>query len=117
MKTLKDPRHQKRISLMQELFSYSFHETGNYASVKMILDKLIDIDTIIKTTAPEWPVDKIAKVDLAILRLAIFELNYDKSQPPKVIIDEAVELAKQFGNEHSPHFINGVLGTIYKDNK
>jgi len=63
-----------------------------------------------------WPVDKLNKIDLAILRLAIYELERKKT-PPKVIIDEAVELAKEFGGENSPSFINGVLGTIYKEAK
>ena len=61
-----------------------------------------------------WPVDKLNKIDLAILRLAIYELE-NLEVPPKVVIDEAVELAKEFGSENSPSFVNGVLGTIYKE--
>jgi len=75
---------------------------------------LTDIDARIHAAAPEWPVDKIAKIDLAILRLAIYELTVEKKEPPKVIIDEAIELAKEYGNDASSKFVNGVLGTILK---
>lgn len=73
-----------------------------------------NIDSAIETAAPEWPITKIARVDLAILRLAVYELAITKKEPPKVVIDEAIELAKRYGNEHSASFINGALGTIYK---
>ena len=75
------------------------------------------IDKTISDAAPEWPLEKVAKVDLAILRLAVYELLIVKSEPPKVIIDEAVELAKEFGNDSSGSFINGVLGTVLKNTK
>ncbi len=68
---------------------------------------------MISTAAPQWSIDKLNKIDLAILWLAIYELE-NKDTPPKVVIDEAVELAKEFGSESSSSFINGVLGTIYK---
>lgn len=64
--------------------------------------------------APKWPIEKINRIDLAILRLAVWELFYKRKTPPKVAIDEAIELAKEFGAENSPSFINGVLGTIFK---
>jgi N utilization substance protein B len=73
-----------------------------------------EIDKIIMVAAPEWPIEKINAVDLAVLRLAIFELLFFKEVPPKVAIDEAVEVAKQFGGENSHRFVNGVLGTIYR---
>ena len=72
------------------------------------------IDQYILKAAPRWPLERINKIDLAILRLAIWELCFQKKEPPKVIIDEAVELAKEFGGENSPSFVNGVLGTIYE---
>lgn len=112
MKTANDPRHQQRITKMQQLFSYSFHPTEDHKDVGPIIVELAHIDAHIQKAAPEWPLPKIAKIDLAILRLAVWELAYDKSAPAKVIIDEAVELGKSFGNEHSAKFINGVLGTI-----
>lgn len=71
-------------------------------------------DALIIPAAPEWPIDQIAKVDRAILRLALYELTVKRDVPPKVIINEAVELAKAFGGENSSKFINGVLGTIYR---
>ncbi len=112
MKTLSDPRHQKRIALMQRIFSLSFPQSKKPALSSLIKD-LPAIDQKIQDAAPEWPVDKIAKIDLAILRLAVYEL-ITRKEPEKVIIDEAVELAKEFGNEKSSKFVNGVLGTILK---
>lgn len=113
MKTAQDPRHQHRINQMQHLFAYSFgdHEE-KIEFLTEIIPHLKTIDEKITDCAPEWPIDKIAKIDLAILRLAIYEMAITKDAPVKVIIDEAVELAKAFGNPNSPKFINGVLGTI-----
>lgn len=99
---------------MQKLFSYSFKKNPVDGDIAPIISELPNIDDKITQAAPEWPVDKIAIIDLAILRLAAYELMIAKSQPPKVIIDEAIELAKSYGNEHSPQFINGVLGFILK---
>lgn len=115
MKTPNDPRHQKRITQMQKLFSWSFQSTVLDADIDEIIKALPVVDVKIHTSAPEWPLPKIAKIDLAILRLAAFELIVTKSEPPKVIIDEAIELAKTFGNEHSPEFINGALGSLIKE--
>lgn len=70
------------------------------------------IDSMIEECAPDWPIDKISKVDLIILRIAIYELIYKNEAPDKVVIDEAIELAKEFGGETSGRFINGVLGTV-----
>ena len=118
MKTAKVPRHQKRITIVQELFSVSFKKGENYLpKTKQILKLLNKIDPLITSSAPEFPLDKIAKVDLAILRLAIYELTIEKKEPPKVIIDEAVELAKTYGGDGSPPFVNGVLGTILQNAK
>lgn len=71
-------------------------------------------DELIAPAAPEWPIEQIAKMDLCILRLATYELMFKREVPPKVVINEAVELAKSFGGENSSKFINGVLGTIYR---
>jgi len=71
------------------------------------------IDEQIKNSAPDWPLNQIAVIDRNILRLSICELNYFDT-PPKVVINEAVELAKTFGSEKTSKFINGVLGTIYR---
>lgn len=70
-----------------------------------------ELDDIIAPAAPDWPVEQIARVDKIILRMAVYELRGET--PPKVIINEAVELAKSFGGENSSKFVNGVLGTIY----
>jgi len=72
-----------------------------------------ELDKEIATSAPQWPIDKLNRIDLSILRLATYEM-INSDTPPKVIIDEAVELAKEFGGESSPSFINGVLGDILK---
>lgn len=79
-----------------------------------ITPHLPTIDQAIQSAAAEWPIDKIAKIDLAILRLAAYELMIEGKEPPKVIIDEAIELAKTYGNDNSAKFVNGVLGTILK---
>lgn len=114
MKTSNDPRHQHRIALMDKLFAYSFDAQQMHPDIQSIIAAFPAIDGRIRAAAPEWPIDKIAKIDLAVLRLAVFELTIEKKEPPKVVIDEAIELAKEFGNEHSGQFVNGVLGTILK---
>ncbi|MDP3994295.1 MAG: transcription antitermination factor NusB [bacterium] len=114
MKTAQDPRHQKRREIVKNLFAESFTKQAGFDnSTKQILSRLAVIDEKIKTAATAWPVDKLNKIDLAILRLAIYELDLSET-PPKVVIDEAVELAKEFGGENSASFINGVLGNICK---
>lgn len=115
MKKAGDPRHKLRREVVRSLFAESFtHQGGLNDSVKAILKMKDSLDDKIKNAAPAWPVDKLNRIDLAILRLAVYELTESKT-PPKVIIDEAVELAKEFGSESSPSFVNGVLGTIFKD--
>jgi transcription antitermination protein NusB len=114
MKSSNDPRHKKRITQMQKLFASSFQNKNPDTVIKPIIENLTTIDEKIHVAAPEWPIDKIAKIDLAILRLACFELTIVKKEPPKALIDEAIELAKAYGNQNSPQFINGVLGTIFK---
>lgn len=143
MKKKQDSRHEARKVALQSLFEWSFNSTDIVAIatrnlepelvdedlsenqqadkelvsflVKGITDNLDTIDKIITQAAPEWPLEQIAKVDLEILRIAIFELYIARSVPPKVAIDEAVELGKQFGGENSSKFINGVLGTVVKE--
>lgn len=112
MKTRSDPRHIARVKSMQSLYTYAFDEKTKDSRVSPIISHLPRIDTYIAKSAPAFPLEKIARVDLAILRLAVYELLVAKKNPPKVIIDEAVELAKEFGNDTSGSFINGVLGTI-----
>jgi N utilization substance protein B len=111
MKTAADPRHRHRIKLMQHLYSSQF-QNKPHPTISHIWSYLPQIDPLIATAAPEWPIDKLNPIDLAILRLAIFELTFDKKAPYKVIIDEAIELAKQFGSASSPSFINGALGKL-----
>ena len=111
-----DIRHQHRVKLIQELFADSFKpDQTTDPDLKQILSHLSEIDKMIHTYASRYPLDKIAKVDLAILRLSIYELMFEKKNPTKVVIDEAVILAKEFGNEKSYAFVNGVLGSVIKD--
>jgi N utilization substance protein B len=76
-----------------------------------------EIDKVISQYAPQWPINQIKSVDLQILRIAIFEGFIGKITPPKVAIDEAIEVAKDFGGEVSGKFVNGVLGAIYEQTK
>lgn len=112
MKTAKDPRHKKRQKIIEDLFKIEFlKQPIGYEAQKVISQKEM-IDDKIRKAAPEFPIEKINKADLAILRLAAYELLVEKSQPPKVIVDEAIELAKEYAGENSPAFINGALGNI-----
>lgn len=85
--------------------------------MKRVLEKKRDLDIIIEKAAPDWPIDKIAVVDRNILRIGLCELLFaDRNEvPPKVAINEAIELAKNFGGETSGRFVNGVLGAVYKE--
>lgn len=135
-------RHLGRIIALQTLYEYEFRvQCGDKsASLSEVLDRNLeryaeaiedkefvhelvngvieqtpDIDAIIQPIAPEWPIDQIARIDRAILRIAVFELkNLCDIVPPKVVINEAVELAKSFGSDNSSKFVNGVLGTAYR---
>ena len=82
-----------------------------------VVSHLQEIDKVIEKAAPEWPVNQITIVDRNVLRIGLYELLYGKKEevPPKVAINEAIELAKTFGGESSGKFINGVLGTVYRE--
>lgn len=117
MKTSKDPRHITRIKTMQELFAIEFGKSGVKereisAYSQEIIENIEKIDQLIEEAAPSWPVEKINKVDLAVLRLGIYELFFSRKAPTKVVVDEAVELAKEYGSESSGSFVNGVLGKL-----
>ncbi len=88
-----------------------------YDLVNSAIEKIGEIDKIIEKAAPQWPIDQIAMVDRAVLRLGIYELLFGNREevPPKVAINEAIELAKTFGGDASGKFVNGVLGTIYRE--
>lgn len=97
-----------------------FESDAQFSEAQAFTDRLVkgvqanrqQIDEIIKQYAPEWPLDQIALIDRNILRIAIYELVIDGTVPVKVAINEAIELAKTFGSESTPRFINGVLGTL-----
>jgi N utilization substance protein B len=100
--------------MVKQVFGVSFTGGTPEEPIGEISQHLTVIDEAIAKAAPEWPIDKIAKIDLAVLRVSVWELMIARREPPKVVIDEAVEIAKEYGNEKSPKFINGVLGTILK---
>lgn len=133
-------RHLSRSIAMQSLYEWDF--SGKRADLEKVVEKNIgefgpgledkgfiwqlitgvvqylpQIDKIIATSAPEWPIDQINIVDRNVLRIGLYELLYgDKTAvPPKVAINESIELAKSFGGESSGKFVNGVLGTVFKE--
>jgi N utilization substance protein B len=108
-------KHDPELVLERHLLENSLVlEAANFARelVKGVISNLEKLDKIISNSAPNWPVDQMAKIDKNILRLAIFELMFGQDVPVKAAINEAIELAKRFGGDSSSRFINGVLGTI-----
>lgn len=134
-------RHLSRTIALQSLYEWDFFgrddsklpgildrnikEFGNGLDEVSFIKELVDgvkinidnLDKIIKDAAPQWPIEQIATVDRNVLRIGLYELVYGNKEevPPKVAINEAIELAKHFGGESSGKFVNGVLGTIYKE--
>ncbi|OGC45031.1 transcription antitermination factor NusB [candidate division WS6 bacterium RIFOXYB1_FULL_33_14] len=141
MKKATDPRHLSRELALQSLFSKDFNnervntidfnveelsvideiEAYNeelYTSIVTgVREKKEEIDSMIASFAPQWPISQMKLVDIQILRMAIYEGFLEKITPPKVAIDEAIELAKAFGGDSSSKFVNGVLGAIYEKYK
>jgi len=135
-------RHLGRIVALQTLYEYEFRVQSEDASadvdeilvrnlgryeatiedkgfvetlIKGVLAEQSDLDAKIQPIAPDWPIDQISRIDRNILRIGLYELLHQaESIPPKVAINEAVELAKAFGSDNSSKFINGVLGTAYR---
>lgn len=85
------------------------------ALVNGVADKSAELDGVLQPIAPEWPLAQIARIDRMVLRIGLYELTYEQDVPPKVVINEAVELAKAFGSENSSKFVNGVLGTALRN--
>jgi N utilization substance protein B len=97
-------------------FAPNFNDNGFVKKIlKGVVDNLPEIDKAIVKYATEWPLDQITIVDRNILRIGVFELLMVDDIPPKVAINEAIEIAKTFGGESSGKFVNGVLGAIFKD--
>ena len=135
-------RHLGRIIVLQSLYEYDFRDRLGDTTIDLqnILDRNMEryedkiddkdfvyklatgvnraarqLDAVIAPVAPDWPLNQIAIIDRDILRMAVFELTeFAGAVPPKVAINEAVELAKSFGSENSSRFVNGVLGTIWR---
>ena len=135
-------RHLGRIVALQTLYEQDFREEcgdkdfvleqvlerniGRYSKTiedPQFIRKLVDgvskkrgeLDKALQPIAPEWPIDQIARMDRMVLRIGLYELLFGKDVPPKVVINEAVELAKAFGGDNSSKFINGVLGTALRN--
>jgi len=132
-------RHLSRSIVMQSLYQWDFNnkkedifkifetnlksfapsvKENNFAKnlLQGVIKHLPKIDQYITKYAPEWPIEKITTVDRNILRIGLYELLYNKEEiPPKVAINEAIELAKTFGGPSSGKFVNGVLGSVYRD--
>jgi N utilization substance protein B len=135
-------RHLGRIVALQTLYEEDFRKEVNDPSVvldeilernigrydetiedKAFIEELVhgiaarqaELDDVIRPVAPEWPIEQIARMDRVILRIGVYELLFEKGVPPKVAINEAVELAKAFGGDNSSKFINGVLGTVLRN--
>src|SRR5260221_6715207 len=136
-------RHLGRIIALQTLYEYDFRVAAGdtNAAVKEILGRniqrykatvddkdfikhLVDgvvkselaLDDLLRPIAPEWPIEQIARMDRTILHIGLYDLQQEPDVPPKVVINEAVELAKAFGGDNSSKFVNGVLGTFYRQN-
>lgn len=113
-----DPRHAQRIKTIQNLFALSFDKLDHNLPypddlrTKEIRSHVKAIDALIVEYAHKYPILKIAKTDLAILRLSIYELLIEKKEPEKVVIDEAVELAKELSGDKAYGFVNAVLGKV-----
>lgn len=135
MKSFNDPRHEARRIALGAIFEQLFTEKDSDQAqtfsqqelerkpfdqrllkeiVKGVTENQETIDQIIVTAAPQWPLEQISHIDLTCLRIAIYELYFEKNLPPKVAIDECIELAKEFGGDNSGKFVNGVLGTVVK---
>lgn len=135
-------RHLGRIVVLQTLYEYEFRSQAEDPSVDLkeiidrnlsryddtigdkqfvydllngVVESQVELDTKLQPMAPEWPIAQIARIDRNVLRVGLYELLYMRETvPPKVAINEAVELAKAFGSDNSSKFINGVLGTAFK---
>jgi len=131
-------RHLARTLVLQSLFQWDFNERGenidrlltnnkgefapdfddqgfSASLLNKVIGKMSEIDELIVKYAPEWPLDKITTIDRNVLRIGIYELKFDPDIPPKVAINEAIEIAKAYGGESSGKFVNGVLGSVFKD--
>ena len=134
-------RHLSRSVAMQSLYEWDFRGRKNkdlpdiidrnlkefaagleetdfvHQLVDGVMEHISELDQIIEKAAPQWPLEQIAVVDRNVLRLGLYELLFGKRDevPPKVAINEAIELAKSFGGDSSGKFVNGVLGTVYRE--
>lgn len=134
-------RHLGRIIALQTLYEHDFRVSADDTSFRLekalkrnierykttvedtpFVERLVtgvikhqkELDDFLQPIAPEWPIDQISRMDRVVLRMGLYELKHEPDTPPKVIINEAVELAKAFGGDNSSKFINGVLGTAYR---
>ena len=110
--TVGHPPDQTIASLLEETPSPKDSEEFARELVQGVLENKDQIDEVIRKTAPAWPLEQVAAIDRNILRLSIHEIVIDNKVPMRAVINEAVDLAKEFGGENSPRFVNGVLGSV-----
>ena len=111
-----DPRHKIRQKIVQQLYGETFIKQSLLDKKTVdIIRNIKLINSHIKKYAPKFPIDKIAKVDLAILQLSVYELLIEKKEPAKAVINEAVELAREMGSDKAYGFVNAVLGKVYEE--
>ncbi|MFH1891011.1 MAG: transcription antitermination factor NusB [Candidatus Kuenenbacteria bacterium] len=123
MQTLFEWDFNNRSQKLHEVYERNLHDFAPGLDDVAFVDSLVrgvtrnleDIDSEIVKYAPDWPIDKITVIDRNILRLGIYELLFLKETPPKVVINESIEIAKTYGGDSSGRFVNGVLGAIYRD--
>jgi len=132
------PRRHARMVVLQALYALDFTNQDMETALQARLDEdslpetseefawslangiaaqLTYLDDVVVELAPEWPISQISPIDRNVLRIAVYELLFEPDVPPKVAINEAVELAKQFGSESSPRFVNGVLGSVVSQSR
>jgi len=126
MPAAQDPRHQNRLRRVEELFSWQFYHENDFtevsqsenqfADIEQLLPLVPEFDLLIMQYAPKHDIATFTKIDLAILRQALYELLYNET-PAAVVIDEAVEIAKEYGSEETSSFVHGVLGNVVDDRK
>lgn len=115
-----DQRHLQRTKIVQNLFAHSFKSVSalpfpDEKKTQKIIKVLKKIDQLIEKFAPRYPLQNISRTDLSILRVSVYDLLIDKKTPQKVVINEAVELAKELSGETSYAFVNAVLGKILSE--
>lgn len=127
MSSAQDPRHQKRVERIEQVFAWQFYKENDFTDLSVttenqfeeiteLLEHIEEFDQTILKYAPKHEIEVFNKIDLAILRQALYELLYTDT-PAAVVIDEAVEISKEYGSEDTASFVHGVLGNVVDDRR